>query len=113
MEDEGHWKCANGHIVRDEEAESCPQCGESLQWVLPRSKPSLKSLDSGEPGFAPPSPWSYLIVGVVFTAFGWLAVAQGDGSLSIFGALLLLIGSIATGIGVVAEGVRIGRLNSR
>lgn len=104
----GNWECKNGHVVGDEKAKVCPVCGADVMWSWAAGAPE-PSLGPALRGARPPSPWAWIVLGLLVSGFGgaiWLT-AETDGP-AVTGLLLLLLGVTAHAVGVIAAGVRMG-----
>jgi hypothetical protein len=108
----GQWKCSNGHAVAIGDR-TCPECGGYVAWESDDGAPARR-VSPGEQQTA----WGWILVGFVVAVAGSALVAAASGGddqdvLAFGGYVVAALGSIITSIGVVAEGVRIGRNLSR
>jgi hypothetical protein len=109
----GAWRCVDGHDVAIGDR-TCPQCGGDVVWDAGPSAAGDRTTAPGEQQTA----WGWIIVGFVVAVVGWavVAAASGDDDRDVLlsgGYVVAALGSILVSIGVVAEGVRIGRNLSR
>lgn len=93
------WQCSRGHEAPDK-AETCPVCGDTdLDW---RSTGTAKEWDVGA--------LLYIVLGLGLVAAGLaMWVSADDGTLVVFGGVLLAGGIFSGTVGAVAEGIRMSR----
>lgn len=114
----GHWECRNGHVVSDEKAKVCPECGADVMWSWGADSPAPSAEHAHNTGPQPaplsPSPWAWVFTGLLVSGVGvalWMT-GENDG-LTIVGLLLILVGTTVNAVGVIAAGVRMGIESSR
>ncbi|WP_345463838.1 hypothetical protein [Nocardioides marinquilinus] len=110
------WRCVEGHDVAIGDR-TCPECGGDVVWEAGPGAAGATPDRPTAPG-EQQTAWGWILVGFVVAVVGWAVVAaaadDGDRDVLVFGGYVVAaLGSVVTAIGVVAEGVRIGRNLSR